>query len=174
MKISFCIVTVVLFASSVAAADETKAPPGAQTKSTTTAVIEKEMLANIKPGASSSAAQGAGGAREVKLESKDAAAAKTLATPRLLRRMKSTEAIAGIQPALAQCAAKNPSATATTIPLRMSVSGAGAVEKVEVSEGTKVPAALLACVKEAAKTAQFTAPGGTGSLVVTPVIVPAK
>lgn len=165
-----------LLASSLAYADDTKAPPGAQHTSTTTGAVEKEMLANIKPGASSTATQGAGGAQEVKLDSKSAAAPadRKTATPRVLRRMKTTETIAAIQPALERCSEKNPSASALTFTLRLSVAPAGTVDGAEQADSSKIAAPLLACVVAAAKTAHFGAPLGAGAFVALPVTVAGK
>ena len=180
VRIALVLAVLPIFASSLAprlaSADDTKAPPGAQHSSTTTAVVEKEMLSNIKPGASSTAAQGAGGAQEVKLDSKSAANPidRKTATPRVLRRMKTTESIAALAPALEKCAEKNPSTNAMTFTLRLSVAPAGSVEGAELADSSKLAAPMLACVVAAAKTAHFGAPLGAGAFVALPVTVPGK
>ncbi len=163
-----------ILSSTSAFADDTKAPPGAQHTSTTTAVVEKEMLSNIKPGASSTAAQGAGGAQEVKLDSKSAAPDRKMATPRVLRRMRTTETIAGLTPAFEKCAEKNPTANVASFTLRLSVAPAGTVEGAELADSSKIAAPLLACVVAAVKTAHFGAPMGSGAFVAVPVSVPGK
>lgn len=172
---------VALAVSAVAApsfADEPSAPSPDETRTAPVsnaggaiAPSNDRGLAQVHTGTSSQGAASSGRLREVELADKAAKTSRPVATPRALRKMNADRAMAAVDPQIRACATLP---TATTFPLRLSVTPTGEVETTELANTGRVPAAMLACVVQAVGKARFASPGAAGASVVLPVTVPAR
>lgn len=128
---------------------------------------------DLTAGATSSA----GAYRSVELAARAPTVARPVRpapSPRVLRRMNTEHALAGVELQLRACANESTTVAPTAFGLRVSVGPTGEVESAELASAAKVPAAVLACAVKAVSGARFGAPGAAGAAIAVPVSIPGR
>jgi hypothetical protein len=92
---------------------------------------------------------------------------RTLATPRLLRRMKADQTVAKLAEDFRACYAEDPAQkNAASAIVRVEVQADGSIDQASVESGATATPKINACIFSTAVGRKFAAPGGSGTAVL--------
>ena len=95
---------------------------------------------------------------------------RSLATPRLLRRMNADRTVPKLAADFRACYTEDPAQkTAATAVFRVEVEADGSIEQASFESGAVATPQIRACIMSAGTAAKFSAPGGTGTAVLVQV-----
>ncbi len=122
-------------------------------------------LADVHSNATATA--GPGAERTIAVVVTETKVSRTLATPRLLRRMKADQTVAKLAEDFSACYAEDSSSknSASAI-IRVEVQPTGTIDQASVESGASATPKISGCISSKASERKFAAPGGAGTAVL--------